>query len=251
MIWVLAQHELRRLFYSPLAWSILGLIQLILAMVFLSEVQNYLGQIQAAQVDKPGAVGVTSLIVAPLYFWAGIVLLIVMPLLTMRSFSEECQLGTLPLLLSAPISMVELVLGKYLGLLGLLVPMIIGISMMPLSLAIGTHLDWGHLAAVILGLFLLTGSFVAAGIFISSLVSEPVLAAVGSFGLLAFLWVLYLAGSAAGAGSLVFVQISNFSHFLPFLRGEFDSSAVIYYLLFTLVFLALTVLRLDSQRLPH
>ena len=249
MILTIARHELRRLFLSSLAWSLLAVVQLTLAFVFLTAVQNFIDIVSPRLAGAPHAPGVTSLVISPLCLWAGVLMLGITPLLAMRSFSEEYHTGSMLLLTSAPLSATQIVLGKYLGLAGFLCLMIAMIALMPLSLAIGTHLDWGHLAAQVLGLALLTVSFAAAGLYLSSLTRQPALAAIGGFGALFLSFVFYVAGTAQGTASRLFVYLSHFGHFLPFLRGEFDSRALAYYLLFTLLFLGLTVRQLDGQRL--
>ncbi len=236
------------MFYSPLAWTVLAIVLLILALLFLVFLENFLSLIQPRFAGQDGAPGVTDAVIAPLLLWAGVIMLAVSPLLTMRSFAEERQNASLSLLTSAPVSTTELVLGKYLGLVGFLVIMLALSALMPLSLAAGTTLDWGKLAAGLLGLGLLTGSFAAAGLYLSSLTETPFIAAVGSFGLLAFLVVLYLSGRSQGASSELFVYLSHFGHFLSFLEGLFDTADLGYYLLFIATFLVLTIRRLDNLR---
>lgn len=114
MAFVIAGREYRTLFLSPLAWSILGVIQIILAYMFLAQLDYYL-MLQARIAAMPDAPGVTDLIVAPLFGNAGVILLLVTPLLTMRLISEERRNRTLSLLFTAPVSMAEIILGKYLG----------------------------------------------------------------------------------------------------------------------------------------
>lgn len=251
MILTIARLEFRRMFYSPLAWVVLAIVQLVLALIFLSMLQNFIDSVEPQLAGVSGAPGLTDLVVSPLYMWSGIVMLAVSPLLTMRSLSEEFQSRSLPLLTSAPVSVTEIVLGKYLGLLAFMLLMVLMVTLMPLSLSLGTHLDWGQIAAAVLGLALLLASFTAAGLYISSLTAQPTLAAVGTFGLLLFLVVLYISGTSQNTASQLFIYLSQFSHFLSFLRGEFRSSDLAYYLLFTLTFLVLTVRQLDGQRLPR
>jgi ABC-2 type transport system permease protein len=196
--------------------------------------------------DPPG---ISDLVVSALYLWAGIIQLAVMPLLTMRLFAEERMEQTLPLLTSSPVSTGQIVLGKYTGLLLFVLLMVGLLTLMPLSLSFGTGLDWGRLAAAVVGLLLLLASFAAAGVFLSSLTRQPVIAAVTTFGLLLFLVVLYISGNSQGTGSELFVYLSHFGHFLSFLEGVFDSSDVAYYLLFIAGFLILTVRKLDNDRL--
>lgn len=248
-IWAIASMELRRMFLSPLAWSILAVVLFILAWVFLLGISEYLTFVQpqlAAMEDPPG---VSDLVVAALYLWAGFVMLAVMPLLTMRQFAEERVNQTLPLLTSAPLSTLQIVLGKYLGLLLFVLLMVGLLTLMPLSLAPFTGLDWGMLAAAVVGLVLLLASFAAAGLFLSAVARQPVIAAVTTFGFLLFLVVLYLSGQARGTANDVFVYLSHIGHFLAFLEGMFDSSDVVYYGLFIGGFLLLTMRKLDNERL--
>lgn len=248
MILTIARFELRRMFYSPLAWTVLAVVLLILALLFLVFLENFLSLIQPRFAGREGAPGVTDAVIAPLLLWAGVIMLAVSPLLTMRSFSEERQNASLSLLTSAPVSSTELVLGKYLGLVGFLMIMLALSALMPLSLAVGTSLDWGKLAAGLLGLWLLTASFAAAGLYLSTLTATPFIAAVSSFGLLLLLVVLYMSGRSQETASELFVYLSHFGHFLSFLEGLFDTADLGYYLLFIGTFLVLTIRRLDNLR---
>lgn len=247
----IARTELRRLFHSPLAWSILAVLQFVLGLIFLVMVQEFIEVVQPETAGMDNAPGVTDTVVAAVYLWAGIIMLAVMPVLTMRSFAEERMNGTFTLLRTSPISMTDIVLGKYLGLLSFILVMVLLISLMPISLQLGTSLDWGKLLSAMLGLFLLLGSFAAAGLFISSLTNQPIIAAIGSFGLLLFLVVLYVSGKSQSNASELFVYISHFGHFLSFLQGLFQSGDLIYYLLFISGFLVLTIRKLDNERLQR
>jgi ABC-2 type transport system permease protein len=248
-IFAIGLTEFRRMFVSPLAWSILAVVQFILAWIFLLGLNEYLTQIQPQVAGMEDPPGISDLVVSALYLWAGIIMLAVMPLITMRQFAEERMNQTLALLTASPISNTQIVLGKYLGVLLFVLLMVALLSLMPLSLSFGTGLDWGKFAAAALGLVLLLASFAAAGLFLSSLTRQPVIAAVMTFGLLLFLVVLYISGSSQGTGSDVFVYLSHFGHFLSFLEGMFDSSDLAYYLLFIVGFLTLTIRKLDNDRL--
>lgn len=248
MILTLAARELRSMFLSPLAWTILAVVQFILAWMFLGQLDVYVAyQSQIAMMENPP--GATEVIVAPLFSSATLILLLVTPLLTMRLVSEERRARTLPLLLSAPVSMSEIVLGKYLGLLGFLAVMLALTALMPLSLLTLGTLDFGLLAANLLGVALMLAAFAAAGLFMSTLSAQPTVAAIGSFGLLLLLWIIEWSGSAAGAEQGVIQYLSLQRHYEALLRGLFDSSDVIYYLLFITTFLVLSIRRLDAERL--
>lgn len=241
--------EFKRLFNSPLAWSILAILQFILALLFLMFIEEYISVVQPLTATMENPPGVTKIIVSPLYLWTGIIMLAVIPIMTMRVFAEERMNKTLTLLLSSPLSSFQIVLGKFFALVLFILLLILMISAMPLALTLGTTLDWGLVFTSAFGLFLLLSSFAAAGIYLSSLTSQPIIAAVSSFGLLLFLVVLYLSGSSQSNSSEVFIYLSHFSHFLPFLEGFFDTSDVVYYLLFIVAFLTLTIRKLDNDRL--
>ncbi len=251
MIFTIARSELRRMFYSPVAWVILALVLFILAWLFLYLLNYFVTELQPRLAATEAAPGVTDLVAAPVLLWAGVIMLGISPLLTMRAFSEERQIGSLTLLISAPVSMTEIVLGKYLGLILFVLLMLGLLALMPMSLALGTTLDWGKLAAGLIGLFLLLASFTAAGLFLSSVTNTPLISAVSSFGLLLFLIVLYLSGSSQRTGSELFVYLSHFGHYISFLEGMFETSGLVYYILFSGTFLILTVWRLESQRVQR
>jgi ABC-2 type transport system permease protein len=251
MIFTIAARELRSLFLSPLAWSILAVVQLILAYLFLSQLDGYM-QVQSQLLGMPGAPGVTEIVVAPVFGNATIILLLVVPMLTMRLVSEERRAQTLSLLFSAPVSMSEIVVGKFLGVMGFLLLMVAMITLMPLSLLLGGTLDFGVLGSAVLGLLLLLACFAAVGLFMSTLTDQPTVAAISSFGVLLMLWIIDWAGSnEAGHVSELFAYLSILRHFESLLRGVFDSSDVIYYLLFVTVFIGLSIRRLDADRLQH
>ncbi len=249
VIMVIARTEFKRMFSSPLAWSLLAMMQFILAWIFLLGLSEYLERVQPQVAMMDNAPGITDLVISSLYLWAGLLMLAMMPLLTMRLLAEERMKQTLVLLTTAPVSVSQIVLGKYLGLLFLIVIMVAMLTLMPLSLMLGTSLDWGKLSAAVLGLFLLLASFAAAGLFLSSLTRQPIIAAISTFGLLIFLMVLYISGNSQGSASGLFIYLSHFGHFLSFLDGVFDTADLAYYLLFITGFLLLAIRKLDNDRL--
>lgn len=240
---VIAGRELRGLFVTPFGWIALAVVQFVVAWLFLVQLEGFV-QLQARLAAVPGAPGVTDLVVAPVLAQAAVLLLLVMPLVSMRAISGERQAGTLHLLLAAPVSAGQIVVGKFLGafcfgllLLGL-------VALMPLALLVGTALDLGKFAAGLLGMVLLLAALVAVGLLLSTLVNQPAAAAAGTFGLLLLLWVAD--AGVAGDSALAWLSLSH--HLQPFLRGLVDSGAAAYYLLLTAVCLALSVRRLDGGR---
>jgi ABC-2 type transport system permease protein len=116
MIWVIGRREFIAMFQAPLAWVILAVIQFILGYMFLTNLDNFF-LLQPQLMALQNTPGVTDIVVAPLMQVAAIILLMVMPLLTMRSIAEEKRNRSLTLLVSAPLSMTEIVLGKFAGLM--------------------------------------------------------------------------------------------------------------------------------------
>lgn len=245
MIFTLAAKELKALFAAPLAWIVLAFLQLILAYVFLARLDAFLTlQPQLLQLAAPP--GFTEIVVAPVYGAAAIVLLMAVPLLSMRLVAEERRNQTMTFLVSAPLSMTEIVLGKFLGLVSFLLLVIALISLMALSLYAGGRLDLGLLAANALGLALLCASFAAVGLYISCLTSQPVVAAMGGLGALLGLWLINLSTSNPDSP---LSMLSLLKHFEGFNRGLVDTADLAYYVLLIATFLALAVRRLDNDRL--
>jgi ABC-2 type transport system permease protein len=240
----IASRELRSLFLSPLAWTILGVSQLILAYMFLTQIDYYLA-IQPKLIGIPGAPGVTDLIVAPLFGNAAVILLLIIPLLTMRTISDERRNKTISLLFSAPLSLTEIVLGKFLAIFAFLLIILLSITLMPLSLLTVGELDIGKLFACLLAMVLLMASFNALGLYMSAIASQPTVAAIGSFGALLLLWIIDWAGNS----SSVLEYISIMRHFENLLRGLIHSTDIFYFILFIAGFLILSIRRLDNDRL--
>ena len=245
MIISIALRELRSMFLSPLAWSVLAVTQLVLAWSFFTQI-DFFFNIQSQLATMTNAPGVTDLVVMPTFEVASVILLMVTPLLTMRLISEERRNGSIALLLSSPLSMTEIVLGKFTGIVLFMLIFIIMVSLMPLSLLMGAELDLGKLAAGMFALALLLSAFSAAGLYLSSLTNNPVVAAISSFGLLLLLWII---NSNAGDASNALGQLSLMGHFSPMLRGLIDTADIAYFILFIATFLLLTIRQLDSQRL--
>lgn len=245
MIRVIAAREFRSLFASPLAWVVLAILQLMLAWMFLGQLSQYLDVLpRLALLANPQ--GITEIVGAPVYGWAGIVLLMAVPLLTMRLFSEEKRNQTLTLLLSAPVSTADIVLGKFFGLMGLLLIAVGMVTLMAVSLALGGPLDWGLIASNALGLILLTGAFAAVGLWVSSLTQHAVIAAFAGFGALLLLWML---SALIPDPNHPLLYLSLMKHFENFNRGLIDTADLAYFVLFAATFLLLTLRRLDAQRL--
>lgn len=248
MIFTIAIRELKNLFLSPLAWAIMAVLQLILAYLFLSQLDTFM-LLQPRLAGIEGAPGVTDIVVAPLLQTTGFLLLLVAPAITMRVFSDERRNRTLSLLLSAPVSMTDIVLGKFLGVTLFFLLLLALLTAMPLALYAGTTLDAGKLAAGLLGLALLLAAIAAIGVFMSSLTEQPVVAAISTLGILMMLWIIDWSGDSGEDMTDLLPYLSLKTHFESFLKGLFSTADVAYYLLLIATFLVLGIRRLDQQRL--
>jgi ABC-2 type transport system permease protein len=245
MIGTVAMKELRLMFGSPLAWVILAFLQLILAWVFLSRLNAFL-EVQPQLAMSPNAPGLTEIVAAPLFGTAAVVLLMVVPLLSMRLIADERRAQTLPMLMSAPVSITQIVLGKFLALVLFLALPIVLMLIMCLVLYAGGRLDLGLLAANALGELLLCASFAAVGLYLSCLTAQPLVAAVGTFAVLLGLWLINI--STTDPGSLLHV-LSLIQHYESFSRGVLTLKDAAYYLVLIALFVLLSIRRLDADRL--
>lgn len=248
MIRAIAGRELKSIFLSPLAWSILAVVQLIAAWIFLILLDRFLN-LQPQLVRMEDAPGATDIVVIPVFNLLGILLLMVMPLLTMRLISEEHRNKTLPLLLSSPLGAGSIVLGKFLAMLAFSGLIIVPALLMGLSLYAGTQPDIGQIASAACGVLLLAAAFSAIGLYISTLTRQPGIAAVATFGALFMLWIVHWAGQTGESGHEILSWLSITQHQQSFLLGLLRSQDIAYYLIVTLLFLLLGIRRLETQRL--
>lgn len=177
------------------------------------------------------------------------VLLLVVPLLTMRSLAEEKRLGTIELLLTYPLRDGTIVAAKFGACTIVLALLLAGTLAYPLFLTTGMQtLPWQPLAASYLGLLLLGVSFIACGIFISSLTDSQVVAAVGTLGLLVLFWAVSWNEAATNPAALrVAAAFAMFDRFEPFAKGVIDAGDVTYFLAVTAFFVFCTLRVLEAR----
>jgi ABC-2 type transport system permease protein len=176
-------------------------------------------------------------------------LIVLVPLLTMRLFAEERKLGTLELLWTYPVRDVEIIAGKFVACLAVVTVMIAATVLHPLMVSRFYPVAVGPLVAGYLGLWLLAAAFVACGLAVSALTESQLVAGAATYGLLLFFWVVTWNEAAVNdVTRRLLVPFSLFDRFHPFTRGAVDTQNVTYLVLFTLAFLALTFFALDARR---
>ena len=246
MIINIARKELKSLFSSPMGWVVLALLQFVFGTFFLIGVDQYL-QTMSGIVRPEERLGVTEYVGSNVFGIASFIMLFAVPLLSMRLISDERRQQTLTFLFSAPLSLTEIVLGKFFGLVTFLSIIIFFMAAMMSTLNLWSEIDFGYITANILGLWLLVASFSALGVYVSSMTQQPVVAGIITF--VALFGLLILDHFLAGDPSSVVSYFSLMHHFEPFSRGLLDTKDVAYFLLFIITFLTLTVRRLDADRL--
>ncbi|MDX1915725.1 MAG: ABC transporter permease [Methylophilus sp.] len=246
MIFNIARKELKSMFASPMGWIILALLMFAFGTYYLNGVNNYF-EVMSGAIRPAERTGVTQFVGQTVYGVASFIMLFAVPLLSMRLISEERRSQTMPFLFSAPLSIIEIVIGKFLGLVVFLGILIVYIALMLSTLNIWSDIDFGYIIANSTGLFLLLASFSALGLYFSSLTSQPIVAGILSF--IALFVLMILDRFFAGDPTSMMAQLSLMKHFQSFAGGLIDSADIAYFILFIITFLTLTIRRLDADRL--
>ncbi len=239
--------ELKRWLRSPAFWLLLAGLTFLLAFLFLRFVEGY-AEVQKANLAGTSNLTVTRAVIQPFMQQAGIVLLLLIPLLTMRLIAGERRDGSWILLQLAAIPPWRIVAGKMLGISLLLTFIVLLIALMPLSLLAGTPIDPGHLISACIGIWLLSIAFAAAGLWCSTISHEPVSAAMLHYGLLLLLALFHFTSNMPGNLAPTLYYLTPFSHFLALTTARFSTEHLLYFLLFTSLFLGLAILRLRHER---
>lgn len=205
---------------------------------------------RAAALQKAGfSINANDQVIVPSLGNMSVILLFIIPLITMRSFAEERKSKTFALLLSSPVHLREIVAGKFLACLAIVGFMILLSSYSIIMISMLGEPEWGPIFSGYLGIFLMTGCYVAMGVFASSLTDNQIVAAVIGFGLAFLMWLMALPAQTADSGiGTILEYLSLGSHLESFLKGVIDSSDLAYYLSFMAFVLFITHRVLDSRR---
>ena len=247
----LVAKELRSYFVSPVVYVVGGVFLLIIGLLaYIYIVFTGAQAIQLMQVQGQAQINLNDLVFRNLFSSIRFVLLIALPILTMRLFAEEKKLRTFELLMTAPIGLNEIVAGKFvsvfllfLGLLGLT-------GLIPLTLALFSEFDWYPVLTGYLGVVLLGALFLSVGVLASALTENQIVAAFVSFGLLLLLWLLAGVGTLLGdtATGEVISYLSFMDHYDHLVRGLIDTRDLVYFASALALMLFLTHRVVDSTR---
>jgi ABC-2 type transport system permease protein len=250
-VWPIFKKELRLYFTSPIAYVIVAVFFFISGLFFWSIFDFFSKASMQSMMNPQFArdLNVTDGVFRPLLSNVTVILLLLMPMVTMRLFAEERRSGTIELMLTYPVRDGAVLLGKFLAALALYALMLVGTLLYAGLLIYFARLDWGPLATGYLGLLLLGAAFLAVGLFVSSLTENQIVAAIATFGTLLALWIIgWSADSVGGTWGKVLSHLSIIEHFDSFAKGVLDTKDVIYYLNLTIVALFLALRSLEARR---
>jgi ABC-2 type transport system permease protein len=251
-ILAIARKELKSYFASPIAYIVIGVFALLYGFFFTVMLSFFVREsMQMGQfgMGGPQSMNLNQMLIRPLLQDVAIIVLFMMPAITMRTYAEEKRSGTIELLLTSPLTDFQIIMGKFLGALAFYSVML-AVSMIHIAiLFIYGRPELKVVLSAYLGLLLLGASFISLGLLISSLTKNQIVAAIVTFGVFLFLWVINWIASFSGPTMDTLANyLSIIQQYDDFGKGVLDTSHIIYYLSFITFGLFLTAKAVDSER---
>jgi ABC-2 type transport system permease protein len=245
----IAQRELNAYFGSPIAYVLLGFFALLFGWFFYVPLAYFEQQSMQMGMNPMQTMNINQMLIGPTLMNTTVIMLFLFPLITMRTYAEEKRSGTIELLLTSPVTDVQIILGKFLGAMALYACML-ALSMIHIAiLFIYGNPEWKPIVTGYLGLLMMGGCFLSLGLFISSLTKNQIVAAMATFAVFLMLWVINWIGTFVGPTTqAVLAHLSLTEHYDDFARGIIDTKHIIYYLSFMAFGLFLTAKSVDSER---
>ncbi len=246
-VFTIAGRELRSIFNTTIGWLVLAGFLLVAGFLWSSMVSYYVMQSTDVVANPYAAsqMSFTDYLLAPFFGNVAVVLLMLCPAISMRLFSEELKQRTLELLLTSPLSTLEIVLGKFLGAMAFVVVMLVGTFTVPVTLLFWGEPDVGALVGGYLGVLLVSGAVISMGMLFSAFTSNQIVALVWAFSAALVLWVLSWVSQEPGS---IFERLALVSHVEDLLRGLVNLSDLVYFAAFIGFFLFATWQRVESYR---
>ena len=247
----IARKELKGYFSSPIAFVLITFFAFFYAFFFVPILLVF--EEQSRQFAGMGAgqppFNVNDQLISPALSNLSVILLFVLPIVTMRTFAEEKRAGTMELLLTSPLTDIQIVFGKFIGAMALIAAMLaVTLPHLAFLFWYGDP-EWKPIVTAYLGFFLMSGCFVAIGLFISSLTKNQVIAAMATFGVFLMLWVVDWTSRFTGPNMRAVLEyLSITRHFEDFARGVIDTRHLVYYASFMIFGLFLTVRSVETER---
>lgn len=247
-ILAIAVKEIRSYFTSPIAYVVIGFYALLFG-YFFAVMLTFFERQSMQMMQMGGGVNINQMLIGPVFTNAEVVLLFVLPMVTMRIFAEEKRSGTIELLLTSPLTDLQIVIGKFLGGITLYAAMLaVTVVHMGFLFAFGNP-EWRPVLSGYLGLLLMGGCFLSLGLFISSLTRNQIVAGMVTFAVFLLFWVINWISTFMGPTTQnVLNYLSITEHLNDFTRGVVDTKHLVYYVSFIAFSLFLTVRAVDSER---
>jgi ABC-2 type transport system permease protein len=245
----IAQREVNAYFVSPIGYVLIGFFALLFGWFFYVPLAFFIQQSSQMGMNPTQALNINQMLVGPTLMNTTVIMLFLFPLITMRTYAEEKRSGTIELLLTSPVTDVEIIIGKFLGAM-LLYAAMLAVTMLHMAiLFIFGDPEWKPIATGYLGLLLMGGCFLSLGLFISSLTKNQIVAGISTFAVFLMLWVINWISTFVGPTTQTVLQyLSLTEHFDDFAKGIIDTKHLIYYLSFMAFGLFLTAKSVDSER---
>ncbi len=245
----IAQKELKSYFASPIAYIVIGLFALVFGYFFFVSLNYFIQASLQMGMPGQGQINIHTMAIRPLFQNVAVVALFWLPLITMRTYSEEKRSGTIELLLTSPLTDTQIVVGKFLGALALYALMLAVTWIHIAILFVYGNPEWKPIATGYLGLLLMGASFMSIGLLISSLTKNQIVAGMSTFAVLLLIWTLgWMTDSAGPTMQKVLSALSITDRFDDFSKGIISASHLVYYLSFITFGLFLTAKSVDSER---
>lgn len=245
------KRELRAYFSSPIAYVVLGMFLAISGYFYYNNLSLFsLISLQASQNPMLARqLNFTEMILNSVFRNMGVIFLFLTPMITMRLFAEEKKSGTIELLLTYPVKDLGVAMGKFVSALALLIIMLALTSLYPAIMVFLGNVEIWTVLAGYLGVILMGASFLALGMWLSSLTENQIIAATVTLIVLLFFWVIGWAATFVDQAMLrqIISQLSLPEHLENFAKGVIDTRDVIFYLNFIVFFIFLTLRSLESR----
>jgi ABC-2 type transport system permease protein len=242
-------RELKSIFYSPVAYLVLFAFYLLAGYFFVSVVAQYSNYSMMMAGRGGGDMKLVEYLIAPFLGNVAVTFIFILPLISMRAFSEEKKSGTIETLFTLPFSDLDILLGKYFSALTLLMAMLLPVFFLPLFLADKAALYWPTLLAGYLGLFLVGATFISLGIFTSALTENQVISAALGFGAILLLFILgWMESLTSGFPKDLLHNLAIMNHFQDMSKGVVNLKDVTYFVLFAGFSLYATLRILESKK---
>jgi ABC-2 type transport system permease protein len=245
------KKELRQYVFSPIAYIVAVVFHGIMGYFFYNSLVSYSRQVVEMSGSGLPAVSFTPTggIIQGLVRSMGTVFLLLIPMITMRLVAEEKRARTIELLMTAPVSLLSILLGKFFAAFIVYSVIILSTIYMPVVLDVVSTVNWAHTFVAYAGLILIGAAMISVGLFASTVTDKQVVSAVLSIGILVIFWFV---GGGIGAASMKVTEfmreVSLFTPFMNMITGLLDMRDVFFFVSFSLVFLFISLQVMESER---